>query len=256
MALLQLKQKLKLNRNQRTTSIHRRSAVIRVLIACMMLSTATVNLTAQETPTWTDANLAAKEHPGFQYLGEYVRAKQAIHVVPCGNRFYVSTYDGGLPGAGWDGKEIAHEWVDAESIKDRLEGFEKVDRSSGLEFTKPPKNAIVLFDGSDKENWAYGKIKNGLLQAGAKTKRSDFKDFTLHLEYQTPFKPELPLSHPDRGNSGVLQLAHMKFKSLILSAWTPRRRHGRLRNNSKSQTHGAGPSTEFALPMSTCACPL
>ncbi|MEM9645743.1 MAG: DUF1080 domain-containing protein, partial [Planctomycetota bacterium] len=88
------------------------------------------------------------------------------------------------------------------AIESRLKEYVKVDRSSKVDFPAPPKDAIVLFDGSGKQRLAYGTIKNGLLQAGAKSK-DDFQDFVLHVEFMVPFKPELPLSHPDRGNSGV-----------------------------------------------------
>jgi hypothetical protein len=56
------------------------------------------------------------------------------------------------------------------------------------------------------KQWAHGKMKDGLLQAGAKTKKSDYQDFQLHFETLFPFKPELPLAHPWRGNSGVFAL--------------------------------------------------
>ncbi|MCM2369162.1 3-keto-disaccharide hydrolase [Aporhodopirellula aestuarii] len=155
-----------------------------------------------ETPIWTDAKTAAKEFPGFALLGEYVRGDDAIQVVPCEGQYYLSIYRGGLPGAGWDRGKILHEWLDANAVKQRLKGFRKVDRSASLDFPEPPSNAIVLFDGSGKEHWAFGKVENGLLQAGAKTKR-EFQDFRLHFECSIPLKPELPLAHPGRGNSGV-----------------------------------------------------
>ena len=180
----------------------------------------------KETPTWTDAKTAAAEFPGFAFLGEYVMDDQAIQVVPCQDRFYLSIYQGGLPGSGWDVGTIQHEWVTSDAIENRMKGYEKIDRSSKLEFTKPPTNAIVLFDGSDMKQWGHGKIKNGLLQAGAGTKRK-FQDFTLHFECLVPFKPELPLSHPDRGNSGVfavgayeVQVADTFGLDFSPSAWT------------------------------------
>ena len=158
------------------------------------------------TPTWTDAAAAASESPAFAFLGEYVDEDKAIQVVPCEGRFYLSIYQDGLPGAGWDGGTIEHEWVEANKIKERLAGVIKVDRSAKLEFTKPPEGAIVLFDGSDMKQWANGKMKDGLLLAGARTRKSDFQDFQLHFETLIPFKPELPLAHPGRGNSGVFAL--------------------------------------------------
>ena len=188
-----------------------------------------VNAEVKETPTWTDAKTAAEEFPGFAFLGEYVKDDHAIQVVPCEDRFYLSIYRGGFPAAGWDGGAIKHEWVISDAIQERIEGYEKVDRSSKLKFTKPPADAIVLFDGSDMKQWGHGKIKNRLLQAGAGTKRK-FQDFTLHLECLVPFKPELPLSHPDRGNSGVFAVGAYEVQvsdtfglDFSPSAWTEMR---------------------------------
>ncbi len=156
-------------------------------------------------PTWTDAETAAKETPGFQFLGEYKKSDAGLQVVPAEGRYYVSIYQGGLPSDGWDGSQIEHMWIEADTIADHLVGFTKFDRASTLEFTTPPKDAIVLFDGTKNKHWKFATVKNGLLQAGAATKKK-FKDFKLHFECMTPYKPSLPLSHPGRGNSGVFAL--------------------------------------------------
>jgi hypothetical protein len=48
---------------------------------------------------------------------------------------------------------------------------------------------LVLFDGSSAEHFLRGKIvEENLLQADCETKEK-FGDFTLHLEFRTPFKP-------------------------------------------------------------------
>ena len=153
-------------------------------------------------PTWTDAQAAARETSSFRFSGEYTYGDTAIQVVPAEERFYLSIYQGGLPGAGWDGGQIKHQWIEADAIADRLVGFTKFDRAASLEFTKPPADAIVLFDGTKNKQWKFATVTDGLLQAGAAT-RENFKDFKLHFECMTPFKPSLPLSHPGRGNSGV-----------------------------------------------------
>ncbi len=154
------------------------------------------------TPVWTDAKQAAREFPGFELMGEYVRDTQAMQVVPSMGKFYLSTYQGGLPGAGWNGQRVAHEWLDGAATADRLKGWSKTDRSKNIVGDQPPEDAIVLFDGSGTDAWRHAKMDGVLLEAGAKTKR-EFQNFTLHLEYLIPLKPELPLSHPHRGNSGV-----------------------------------------------------
>ncbi|WDQ14641.1 3-keto-disaccharide hydrolase [Rhodopirellula sp. P2] len=151
---------------------------------------------------WTDAAKASKEWDGFEFVGEFVQDDQAMQVTPSEGRFYVSIYDGGFPGTGWNGKPIVHEWLDREGIQSRVAGWQKVDRSAAVVGKKPPANAIVLFDGSNTQAWQNGKIEDGVLKAGARTKDT-FRDFRLYLEFMIPLKPEPPISHPHRGNSGV-----------------------------------------------------
>lgn len=160
----------------------------------------------KDTPTWTDPQTAEDESPAFKFMGEYLKDEQAVQVVPAEGKFYLSIYQGGLPGAGWDGGLVEHEWVEADAIADRLNGLTKVDRAAELRYPEPPANAIVLFDGQKRDHWAFGKVEDGLLLAGAKTKRNDFVDLKLHFETRTPFRPAYPLGHPDRGNSGVFML--------------------------------------------------
>lgn len=138
-------------------------------------------------------------------LSSWESTRTALQVVPVEGRYYVSIYQGGLPGVGWDGGQIKHEWIEADVIADRLVGLTKVDRAATLKFPTPPADAIVLFDGTKNKHWKFATVNNGLLQAGAATKEK-FKNFKLHFECMTPYKPSLPLSHPGRGNSGVFAL--------------------------------------------------
>ncbi|TWU55590.1 family 16 glycoside hydrolase [Rubripirellula reticaptiva] len=151
---------------------------------------------------WTDAKLAAKEFPGFDFIGEYVKDGQAVQVTPSGDKFYLSIYQGGLPGSGWDHSPIAHQWENLDGMATRLQGWNKIDRSETVVGKKPSEDATVLFDGSNVDAWNNGKIENGVLKAGAVTKQK-YRDFTLYLEFQIPLKPQPPISHPHRGNSGV-----------------------------------------------------
>lgn len=188
-----------------STPTRPRNKLLFVTVVLLLLSAASDGVAKEKTPTWTDAKTASREFAGFGFLGEYTKGSEAIQVVPCEGRFYLSIYQGGLPGDGWDLGPVQHEWLESVEIEARLAGYDRVDRSAALEFPKPPENAMILFDGSGKEAWAFGTVENGLLQAGAKTKRQ-FKDFRLHFECLIPLKPELPLAHPDRGNSGVFAL--------------------------------------------------
>lgn len=151
---------------------------------------------------WRDRDVAAKEFAHFSAMGEYVRSGEALQVTPAEDRFYFSVYQGGLPGAGWKGDAVAHRWVDAGEVEEQLEGWTKVDRSHKVVGRQPPAGSTVLFDGSGTEQWVNGQTHNGCLMAGTRTKKI-FRDFCLYLEFLAPLKPEPPVCHPHRGNSGV-----------------------------------------------------
>ena len=73
-----------------------------------------------------------------------------------------------------------------------------------------PKDAIVLFDGTDLSKWtgrggkASWKIENGYMEVnktGEIATRDKFGDFQLHLEWASPV--EVKGNSQGRGNSGV-----------------------------------------------------
>ncbi len=151
---------------------------------------------------WTDPEAAAKERPDFLFQGEYRNKTHGLQIVSAeGDKFYSSRYEGGLPGVGWDGSQIEHQWGDLSDAKRWINGYTRIERSN-LGKTKAPPGSIILFDGSDADEWKDAKMQNGLLEAGTSSKRT-FRDFTLHFEFRNPFKPDLALGHPDRGNSGI-----------------------------------------------------
>jgi hypothetical protein len=79
--------------------------------------------------------------------------------------------------------------------------MKKTERHSPTQDAKPPKGAIVLFDGANADAWESGVVdERHLLAGGTKTKQL-FQDFTLHLEFRTPFMPTA--RGQARGNSGV-----------------------------------------------------
>ena len=130
-----------------------------------------IEFSKEDQQAWTDATTALKERPEFAYVGEYTRSKsanvetdlkagqtkidsaEAIQVTVQGDNFYLSVYQGGLPGAGWDGGFISHEWAEADTIEARLKGFRKIDRSAKPGDSIPPQDAIVLFDGATRVEW-------------------------------------------------------------------------------------------------------
>lgn len=154
-------------------------------------------------PTWTDPAKAAAEDPDFKVQGEYLAEGRAAQVVATGDgKFFISEYAGGLPGAGWDGSKITKSNGDKAFVSRKLDGFERAERKVSALGAKPPEGAVVLFSGEGIEEWNKAKLEDGLLMAGTSTKRR-FKDFKLHLEFRLPYKPETPLTHQDRGNSGI-----------------------------------------------------
>ena len=71
----------------------------------------------------------------------------------------------------------------------------------------PPESAIVLFDGTKKDEWEGGRLDEmtrWLNTDGShiRSKRK-FHNYTLHLEFMVPFRPAA--RHQERGNSGVYQ---------------------------------------------------
>lgn len=168
--------------------------------------------------------------PDFDVQGEYEgvvgeNGRFAAQVIARGDgRFEAVLYEKGLPGIGWDGKnrvkltgtqqdvavrltgknveariaDGAFTGTDADDRKFRLK---KVERRSPTLGAKPPEGAIVLFDGSNVDHWRNAKLEEGkLLGVGVRTKKK-FANFTLHLEFRTPFMPYA--SGQARGNSGM-----------------------------------------------------
>lgn len=166
------------------------------------------------------------EYQGNFDLGDGVEQKFGLQVVAQGDgKFKGIAYFGGLPGDGWDGfgkLEADSETKDgvvnlvanegSASIKDgvvtvksideqQLGMLKKTERKSPTEGKEPPQGATVLFNGKSADAFEGGKVTDdGLLKAGCKTKQA-FKDFSLHLEFRTPYMPTA--SGQGRGNSGV-----------------------------------------------------
>lgn len=181
------------------------------LVVTALFSTSSVAKGPEKTPTWTDPAVAMKEDASFKYQGEYVAGDKALQVVPEQGKFYVSYFNGGLPGAGWDGKKTHHERLSIKGLIAVLKPYRKVDRGVKVGMHPAPKNAIVIFDGKKSKELKGGKIIDRLLMAGVKSAR-DYRDFTLHFEFRTPYKPELPVGNPDRGNSGIYLLGHYEIQ--------------------------------------------
>jgi hypothetical protein len=151
-------------------------------------------------------------------------------------KFDAYVLEGGLPGAGWDrskkriktsGTADALKSADGKTtavIKDgsitvsqngkEIAKLPRVERESPTLGKKPPKGAIVLFDGKNADEWHGGKMYKDRLQANVKSKRT-FRDYHCHIEVLTTYEPF------DRGqgrsNSGVYHQG--RFETQVLDSF-------------------------------------
>lgn len=189
--------------------------------------------TLAKGPKYTDPKKTDADFPiQGEYSGEIStdegKKKLGVQVIALGNgMFRAVSHHGGLPGDGWDGsakisvenKDPAKDGVVRFSnnegsgmIKDgvltistsggqELGKLKKVQRASKTLGEKPPKNAVVLFDGSSADNWNGGKTtEDGLLMQGT-TSKQKFGNHRLHIEFRLPYQPED--RGQGRGNSGI-----------------------------------------------------
>ncbi|MEQ9408228.1 MAG: DUF1080 domain-containing protein [Fuerstiella sp.] len=204
-----------------------------------LLLMAAVNATsAQDGKPFVSADPQVVDED-YQFQGEYaglilpddgrtnpVYRRVGVQVVALGNgEFDAVQYEFGLPGAGWNKREkrklhgtridnILNLYGDGllAEVQDNhlllksergynLGRFPRVVRQSPTLGKKPPHNALVLFDGTNADEFHNGRItEDGLLMEGADFKRT-FTDFTLHLEFRLPYMPAA--RGQKRGNSGV-----------------------------------------------------
>jgi hypothetical protein len=176
----------------------------------------------------------AKAGPDFAIQGEYKGNLMLDQQTPFGaqvialgdGKFRGEFFFGGLPGDGWkrDDMQLGVDSTtdngvvifsgdngSAKIVGGKMEvldaggnaigSLEKIERKSPTLGAKPPAGAKVLFDGTSLDHWVGGKIVEGnLLLAGTRSK-DEFQDFTLHVEFRTPFVPKA--RGQGRGNSGV-----------------------------------------------------
>lgn len=160
-----------------------------------------------------------------EYLGKLGDLTVGAQVIARGNgKFVVVAYRGGLPGAGWDtstekmkfdfetkdgvvkasdpssGTTIANGVINVKH-GDITGELKRLHRESPTLSKSPPEGAIVLFNGSNADQWEPAKLEDGgLMGVGTRTKRT-FENYTLHLEFRTPFMPNA--TGQARGNSGM-----------------------------------------------------
>ncbi len=208
----------------------------RLILALIALSfSTTLGYAADGNVAYTDPDYVDSD---FEIQGEYVGTLHddpthtlAVQVIALGNKkFRAVGFEGGLPGAGWNGE--AGEQVEA-TLKDGFVTFagdhgtgvtghgamvvlsgegdqiavlNKVYRKSPTLGKKPPKGAVVLFDGSGVDNFVRHRkggpavmTEDGLLTQGSNSKQT-FGDHSVHVEFRLPY---MPFSRGQgRGNSG------------------------------------------------------
>ena len=180
-----------------------------------------------DTSNNNDADFAIQGEYTGTVQGKDGEKKFGVQVIALGGgKFRAVGHTGGLPGDGWD-KSHGKEEVEATkgsggvvtfkgkygtgTIKDgvlkvvnndgkHIGDLKRVIRKSDTLGKKPPKGAVVLFDGKSADNFKPGKIsKDGLLEQGANSKQL-FGSQTLHIEFRLPFEPTKRGQR--RGNSG------------------------------------------------------
>jgi len=200
----------------------------------------------REASTWIDPARAAAEDFDFLVQGEYGVDKPntawGVQVVALGGgTFDAYLLEGGLPGLGWtknksrtrvSGKQIGESIQFASEdgkttavIRDGtisvsesgkvLGRLPRLERQSPTLGAMPSAGAIVLFDGSSADAWTGGVIENGLLQNSNAVTKELFEDYTLHLEFRTPYKPFA--RGQQRGNSGVYHQS--RYETQILDSF-------------------------------------
>ncbi|MFK8111858.1 MAG: family 16 glycoside hydrolase, partial [Rubripirellula sp.] len=152
---------------------------------------------------------------------EYVSDKQAMQVVALGDgEFDIVVFESGLPGAGASVNDPRRIDGDSDVVADLIESMnlKRIERTSPTIGAKPPAGAVVLFDGTTQsatEHWVGGKVSDsGLLMQGT-TSKDQFQDYTLHLEFRTPWMPDK--TGQARGNSGVYHQA--RYETQVLDSF-------------------------------------
>jgi hypothetical protein len=107
-----------------------------------------------------------------------------------------------------------------ERVSGAITALEHVVRESPTLGAPPPEGALVLFDGTNFDEWVgdgpegvvtWTITEEGAAQVtpmtGSILTRREFEDFNLHLEFRAPYSPGN--AHQFNGNSGVfLQVAY------------------------------------------------
>lgn len=123
---------------------------------------------------------------------------------------------------------------------DQLGKLQRVVRRSPTLAARAPEGALVLFDGSDTDQFVNGQMtEDGLLIEGTDIKPMH-QDFDLHLEFRLPYMPEA--RDQGRGNSGVYIQGRYECQILDSFGQTP------AFNGAGSLYRYRAPQVNMALP--------
>jgi len=213
----------------------RQNTIICYLCILITLSLTSLGLAKQakkQHKTWIDPDVARNEDPDFSIQGEYgsteIGAVAGVQVIANGNgSFEAYLLQDGLPGIGWtrekkrtllkgdrDGDKTVLKSADKKIVATISDGklaitgadlktalLPRIERTSPTLDAKAPAGAIILFDGNSTDKWDNGKLENGCLAASGCTTKQLFCNYTIHLEFRTPYKPTARGQR--RGNSGI-----------------------------------------------------
>lgn len=187
-----------------------------------------------------------KAGPDFAIQGEYAgeisgadgKAKVGVQVIARGNgKFHAELLKGGLPGDGWDkGKKEPFDGETKDGVTELSGKFGKlkikdgtmnvandkgeslgdlkhVVRESPTLGAKPPADALVIFDGTNLDQFQKGArmAEDKTLMEGANTLKP-LTNYSLHIEFKLPFMPEA--GGQGRGNSGCYQQSRYEVQIL------------------------------------------
>jgi hypothetical protein len=219
----------------------------RIVLALVALVTTVAVVTAapNKNKVWLDADKATAEDPDFAIQGEYggavPGAPYGVQIVALGDgKFDAYVLTGGLPGSGWDkskarvklsgrregdtvafvaGKDglsalLAGGKVTVSKNGEQVAALDRVERRSPTLDAKPPAGAVVLFDGTNADEWKNGKMRGDVLMSGTTSKQT-FKDFSVHLEFMLTYKPFA--RGQGRSNSGVYY--HGRYETQVLDSF-------------------------------------
>lgn len=199
-------------------------------------------------------NLFQDLDENYNLLGEFVgtvtlsEGKQeplALQIRPIGeNKFDALQYSGGLPGQELYKSELLKlagirsgdfvilsggPWaifVEKDHCMlvsregNRVGRLERIVRSSPTLGAEPPKDAIILFDGKNTDQFVTANVtEDGLLMQGADIKPM-LNDFNMHVEFRLPYLPSK--DDQERGNSGIYLQSRYEMQVLDSFAQEPK----------------------------------